>query len=440
MKQVNFSHPGGFPLEQETLEKLQTAYRSELYEAIKSHLSIIPNKNYIITHAQDGKQGWAVIHQDSEGILYPIKAGPPTSFLKTTKTVTDLIYGDGASQTAYSDYAAEYAAAMGTSTTNGNETVKYYDLKDFETVKSIKSIENDINLINKSYLPLDGSKAMQGDLNLGDYHLSKLDTLENFVANVRAADFKFGSEERRGILHPEDHLGRALVDSSDETKTNLTLNHASDWQNTTIGGKLYLDNLNTNTTDFIVAKSSANSLLLIDDAKQVTKSNNLLNSLLNRIAKLEEQPNLIPGIQLSISNLKESLTTVDGRVQKVEEKLNTIENGAQKNVQADFNVVNTSSDAFIKNKPNLLNLLYMGSIYIGNITENSYYKVISFPNVGTTNYQVVGSLRSNSTNLNIDNNVFHNTREHQATSFKLCIREMTNDDQDISFDYFLVKQ
>lgn len=215
MKQVNFSHPGGFPLEQETLERLQTAYRSELYEAIKRHLSILPDTNYIIAHAQNGRQGWAVIHQDGEGILYPI-TGSVANYLKTTKTTTNLIYGSGASQTAYTDYQAEYVSAKGTPTTNDTETVNYYDLGTFKTVKSIQEIETIIAGIDgrvktieatipvidnrvktietalpiidtrintvknslESYLPLDGSKAMRGDLNLGTHqlYLSNLST------------------------------------------------------------------------------------------------------------------------------------------------------------------------------------------------------------------------------------------------------------------------
>lgn len=47
MKQVNFSHSGGFPLEQETLERLQTAYRSELYEALKDIL-VLKHKTIIL--------------------------------------------------------------------------------------------------------------------------------------------------------------------------------------------------------------------------------------------------------------------------------------------------------------------------------------------------------------------------------------------------------
>jgi len=198
MKQVNFTHPGGFPLEQETLERLQTAYRSELYEAIKRHLSILPDKNYIIAHAQGGKQGWAVIHQDGEGILYPM-TGSVTNYLKATKKITNLIYGDGTSQDAYTDYVAEYVDTMGAPTANDTEAINYYDLATFKTVKSIQAIEEilqsidskinanttdisvikgdlnqaktDINYIYDSYLPLNGSKAMQGDLNLGNHQL-----------------------------------------------------------------------------------------------------------------------------------------------------------------------------------------------------------------------------------------------------------------------------
>ena len=242
MKQVNFTHPGGFPLEQETLERLQTAYRSELYEAIKRHLSILPDKNYIIAHAQNGKQGWAVIHQDGEGILYPI-TGAITNFLKTTRTITNLIYGDGTSQTAYTDYQAEYVSTIGTPSTNDKETINYYDLNTFETVKSMQAIDqilksinlkidnntadifaiegdinqakSDINYIYDSYLPLNGSKAMQGDLNLGTH-------------------------------------------------------------------QLYLNNLNLG--------SSSDYLLAVNNQNQVVKNSTLLSSLIDRIETLEKRP------------------------------------------------------------------------------------------------------------------------------------------------------
>jgi hypothetical protein len=244
MKQVNFSHSGGFPLEQETLERLQTAYRSELFEALKSHLSINTDKDYIVTPATNEKQGWAIIHpKDStgaktlEGILYPILKGTPTGFLKTTRTGTNLVYGTGVSQTAYFDYEAIYISQANYESrpTSPQITdalaVHYYDLKDFKVVKDIES-----------YLPIDGSKAMQGDLDLGSYKLSKLDTKEALAANVRAVDLRLGSASKRGLTH-SDPLGRALADSSTLSTTSLSLNYGSDWDNTNIGGKVYLDNI-----------------------------------------------------------------------------------------------------------------------------------------------------------------------------------------------------
>jgi hypothetical protein len=251
MKQVNFTHSGGFPLEQETLERLQTAYRSELYEALKKHLSIESSTNYIISPASENSNGWAIIHQyevdDSgettlQGILYPIAKKTPTPYLKTTRRATNLIYGDGTSQTAYYDYDAEYVDAKGTPVTNEEETVVYYDVSSLKTVKDIKaietildslnasittikadinaveeniqSIENEINTINQTYLPINGSKPMEGDLKLGNHHL-------------------------------------------------------------------YLNNLNPGTS---------NDFLAVDSANQVVKNNTIIAELIQRITTLESKP------------------------------------------------------------------------------------------------------------------------------------------------------
>jgi hypothetical protein len=212
MKQVNFSHSGGFPLEQETLERLQTAYRSELYEALKGHLSIESGENYIISPATESQKGWAVIHQfekdlkdprvtKKEGILYPINKissslyNEPLNFykidlnnsksykenpnnfalryLKTTRIGTDLIYGTGTSEMAYFDYEAKYIsateftnAAAAVSQNNDALTVNYYDLslKKFEIVKDIKAIEKLISDTNSAISAL--SNAVTASLAL----------------------------------------------------------------------------------------------------------------------------------------------------------------------------------------------------------------------------------------------------------------------------------
>jgi len=292
MKQVNFSHPGGFPLEQETLDRLQTAYRHELFEALKSHLGINPDNDYIIAPPKNGKEGWAIIHPKNEqgvrakeGILYPIQTEAQTNFLKTIRTGTNLTYGTGVIQTAYFDYEAKYIS----DTDYANRpvsppitdalTVHYYNLNDpaFIVIKDIQTIEGIINSIKtkidlveadiKNYLPLNGSKAMKGDLDLGIYKLSKLDIKESATANVRVTDFRLGS-----------NLGRAIVNDS----TNLSLNYGSDWENTNIGGKVYLNNISSS--------NSIGSLLVVDSSNQVTKSNILIESLIKRITDLEEKP------------------------------------------------------------------------------------------------------------------------------------------------------
>jgi hypothetical protein len=296
MKQVNFSHSGGFPLEQETLERLQTAYRSELFEALKSHLSITTNENYIVAMSTADKQGWAVIHQYEkdpkdadallvlQGILYPIAKGDYTGYLKTTRTGINLVYGTGISQTAYFDYEAEYISEFdyvnGVSENSDALRIEYYDLANFKIVKDIQSIQQDIDTINQTYLPLDGSKAMKGDLDLDIYQLSKLDIKETPAANVRVADFRMGSASKRGLKNPGNPLGRALVDSSDVTVTNLHLNYESDWDNTYVGGKVHLNNLNTS--------NSIGSFLAIDGFNQVTR-NNMVIDLMDRITALESK-------------------------------------------------------------------------------------------------------------------------------------------------------
>lgn len=252
MKQVNFTHSGGFPLEQETLEKLQTAYRSELYDAIKKHLSIETNVNYIIAPASANSKGWAVIHQDETdeeetpvGILYPIKKAAPTSFLKTTREATNLIYGDGSSQTAYYDYKAEYVSALGTPVTNEFETVRYYDLTHFKIVKDLKAIESILDSINANITTIKANiNTVEGNINSIE---TNIDVIENDLKTYLPIN---GSKPMEGDL-------------------KLGNNH------------LFLGNLNTGTS---------NDFLSLDSANQVVKNNTIIASLIERITTLESKP------------------------------------------------------------------------------------------------------------------------------------------------------
>jgi|GEM_PF-1451040 len=310
MKQVNFNHEGGFPLEQETLERLQTAYRSELYEALKRHFSIDLTNDYILAHATSQQKGWAVIRQEDPvnpgnqvGILYPIAIGAQTPYLKTIRTDINLIYGTSASQTAYYDYEAEYSLQKYNDevvvTKSGDvQTIKYYDVNNLVPVTDIKTIDEILAAINSSIDAIQANiNVIEGNINAIETNIDVIEgnvtTIKGDVTaikgNINAIETNIDTIEG-DVTQINGYLAKALVDTSIPGTSNLTLNYQSNWTNTHVGGKIYLDNTNTSSEDFILAKTSPHSLLLTDNASQVFKSNNLLDSLLKRITKLEEQP------------------------------------------------------------------------------------------------------------------------------------------------------
>lgn len=83
--------------------------------------------------------------------------------------------------------------------------------------------------------------------------------------------------------------------------------------------------------------------------------------------------------------------------------------------------------------------LYAGSLHIGDVPLDNWYTV-TIPNVGTSNYYVIGSLRSNGASYNNDNDVFWQWREPNATNFKLLTREISGAGaQDLTFFYEIKK-
>ena len=52
-------------------------------------------------------------------------------------------------------------------------------------------------------------------------------------------------------------------------------------------------------------------------------------------------------------DFEERIETLENRTDQMRDKLDTIESGAEVNVQSDWAVTNTSSDAYIKNKPTI---------------------------------------------------------------------------------------
>jgi hypothetical protein len=82
--------------------------------------------------------------------------------------------------------------------------------------------------------------------------------------------------------------------------------------------------------------------------------------------------------------------------------------------------------------------LRKGTFAIGDVIGTDDIRTVTFASVGTSNYMVNGCLISKSTNYNDDNDVFFQIREKTATSFKICLREVTGNTQNLDFDYVLI--
>lgn len=83
--------------------------------------------------------------------------------------------------------------------------------------------------------------------------------------------------------------------------------------------------------------------------------------------------------------------------------------------------------------------LYKGVFNIGNVSGPDQIFNITFPSVGTSDYYVIGSIKSNSSNFDSDNDVFWCFRETTATGFKLAVREVSGVTQNITFYYEIKK-
>ena len=114
-------------------------------------------------------------------------------------------------------------------------------------------------------------------------------------------------------------------------------------------------------------------------------------------------------------------------------------NSLVSNVNADWNVVNSASPAYIKNKPNILKPLRIGTAILGDFPNATDEKrTISFPSVSTSNYLVVGSLVSVGSNYNADDDVIWSIGAKTATSFEILGREVWSGVQNLKFDYMLI--
>ncbi|MFE3848976.1 hypothetical protein ACFX5D_13470 [Flavobacterium sp. LB3P45] len=132
------------------------------------------------------------------------------------------------------------------------------------------------------------------------------------------------------------------------------------------------------------------------------------------------------------------VTAIADAVALMLEKLNTIEQGAEKNVQPNWSQADDTKDDFIKNKPSTISCLAKGTFNIGDAITADSLRTVTFADVGTNNYMVVGCMVSTGSNFDADNDVIWMVREKGNTSFKLTLREVSGVVQNLSFEYMLI--
>jgi hypothetical protein len=142
----------------------------------------------------------------------------------------------------------------------------------------------------------------------------------------------------------------------------------------------------------------------------------------------------------TLINISERLTATEDALALAQAKLDTIEEGAEVNVQSDYTQNDNAADDYIKNKPNTTAFLLKGSYNIGDIAAADVILSLPFADVGTSNYIVVGSLVSQNANYNADNDVFWMVKNKASDSFDLIIRETSAQVQNLRFDYALIPQ
>lgn len=81
-----------------------------------------------------------------------------------------------------------------------------------------------------------------------------------------------------------------------------------------------------------------------------------------------------------------------------------------------------------------------GTYTIGDAVGTDSVRTISFTDVGTSAYIVTGSLVSNSTSSNDDDDVFWSVKNKTSSSFQLLLREVAGVTQNLDFDYVLISK
>lgn len=117
-------------------------------------------------------------------------------------------------------------------------------------------------------------------------------------------------------------------------------------------------------------------------------------------------------------------------------KMLTIEEGAQKNVQADLAQTDPEAADFVKNQGNYVEILRSGTLAIGNPSGSSLLTV-NFEALPNSNYTVLPTLISLGDPAN-DISVSYIIREKTNNSFKVYVRESGNITQNLALEWTLI--
>lgn len=104
---------------------------------------------------------------------------------------------------------------------------------------------------------------------------------------------------------------------------------------------------------------------------------------------------------------------------------------------ADFNT-HTHSYNDLTNLP-YGKIVYAATRQIGNISATDSTYIESIPDQGNNNYLVIGTMRGNSANPALDNDISFVITAKQPDQFTICIREYEPATQDLTFEYIIVK-
>jgi hypothetical protein len=133
MKKTNFTQQGGFPLEQVTLDKMQSAYM-EILAAIIGHLDIPTTGNYIISGCKVVTSGITSGMMYIDGELCPfagIQNGNASTKIAKIETIEDAPFESGDNLPTYYTYVAL-------------ENSGGVELSNFETIPNVPQLINQI--------------------------------------------------------------------------------------------------------------------------------------------------------------------------------------------------------------------------------------------------------------------------------------------------------